>query len=317
MPLDLNLRAQRLVDDMCKAAGDLRVHVHDLPCGTRMLDCGIETAGGLNAGLHLARVCLSDLGSVTLIPGELGTRGCPYVQVYTDHPTAACMASQYAGWQIAVGKFFAMGSGPMRAVAGREELFEKIGHREQSPVAVGVLETRKLPGDDVVAYLTERLGLPPRALALLVVPTASIAGTLQVVARSVETCLHKMFELSYDLSRVVSGYGVAPLPPPARNDLDAIGWTNDAILYGARVVLWVRDEDRAIEALGPRVPSCASRDFGAPFREIFERAGRDFYKVDRHLFSPAQVTIHSLGSGRSFTYGAPRLDICERSFHDG
>src|SRR2546430_11514883 len=32
-------------------------------------------------------------------------------QVASDHPVLACMACQYAGWQIAVGKFFAMGSG--------------------------------------------------------------------------------------------------------------------------------------------------------------------------------------------------------------
>ena len=60
------------------------------------------------------------------------------------------MASQYAGWQISVDmapgpdgkskKYFAMGSGPMRAAAGREELFDTIGHREASPVAVGVLD---------------------------------------------------------------------------------------------------------------------------------------------------------------------------------
>ncbi len=50
------------------------------------------------------------------------------------------MASQYAGWQISVGKYFAMGSGPMRAAYGKEEIFDHIPGRERPAAAVGVFE---------------------------------------------------------------------------------------------------------------------------------------------------------------------------------
>ncbi len=210
------------------------------------------------------------------------------------------MAAQYAGWQITGEKFFAMGSGPMRAAAAKEPLFAKIGCTEQADDAVGVLETRQFPPDAVCRDIAERCGVSPERLTLLLAPTASLAGSVQVVARSVETALHKLFELGFDLRRIESGFGTAPLPPAAADDLAAIGRTNDAILYGGEVTLFVRGDDASLEAVGPRVPSGASSDHGQPFAAIFERYDRDFYKIDPHLFSPARVTLCGLDSGRTF-----------------
>src|SRR5262249_31149651 len=108
---------------MASSATLLRIAVHPTTAGARILDCGVKADGGLQAGLGMARVCLSDLAEVSLVPGEVDGIVCPHVQVTTDHPVLACMASQYAGWQVKVDKFFGMGSGPMRAAYGKEELF--------------------------------------------------------------------------------------------------------------------------------------------------------------------------------------------------
>src|SRR5205823_1634308 len=155
-------------------------------------------------------------------------------------------------------------------------------------------------GEDVVGHIAQHLQLAPEQITLVVAPAASIAGTVQVVARALETALHKLHTLKFDLKKVVSGYGVAPLPPVGADELTAIGHTNDAVLYGGRAMLWVRADDAEIVAHGPKVPSSASADFGAPFAVIFERYGRDFYKIDPMLFSPAAVVIHNLNSGKSF-----------------
>jgi methenyltetrahydromethanopterin cyclohydrolase len=224
------------------------------------------------------------------------------------------MASQYAGWQIAEGKFFAMASGPMRAAARKELLFEQLGYEEQADRVVGVLETSKLPPDDVCEKIARQCSVAPRDLTLLVARTASLAGTIQVVARSVETALHKMHELGYNLKKILSGFGSAPLPPVAADDLAGIGRTNDAILYGGEVTLWIRDDDAVLSEIGPKIPSSASRDFGEPFAAIFERYGRDFYKIDPLLFSPAVVTLMNLKSGRTFRYGELRPDVLAKSF---
>jgi methenyltetrahydromethanopterin cyclohydrolase len=314
MGLALNARAKVLADHLEAHAEACRVQVHRSSAGARIIDCGIKAPGGIQVGLLLARICLADCAEVSLGPGIVPELPCPWVNVATDHPVQACMASQYAGWQISIGKFFAMASGPMRALYGSEGLFQKIQGKEKAADAVGILETRKLPDDVVIAHICEKLELPPRQLTLLIAPTASAAGTLQVVARSVETALHKLYELGFDLNQIRSGFGTAPLPPSGQDDLQAIGRTNDAILYGSRVVLWVDSDPELLAGIGPEVPSSASPDYGSPFAAIFERYQRDFYKIDPMLFSPAQVIFFNLRTGTSAVEGKLAPEILERSF---
>lgn len=309
----LNEDANRLADQVAAAADAFRVAVLDVG-GGRVIDCGVQAAGGVQAGLALARICLAGRAEVCLTPGTQAGLPFPDVQVSTDQPVLACLASQYAGWKVSVGGYFGMGSGPMRAAAGKEKLFADIPGKESPPVAVGVLESGKVPTPEVVAALAGSLGLPAGRLTLLVAPTSSQAGTLQVVARALETTMHKLHELRFDPAKVVSGYGAAPLAPVALKDIQAIGRTNDAILYGGRAVLWVRADDAEIAEIGPKVPSSASSDYGAPFAEIFKRAGNDFYQIDPLLFSPAQVVFNNLTTGRCFVFGRCRPEILERSF---
>lgn len=310
----LNQRAAELCDALVGERDALRIAVGASDSGTRLIDCGIAAPGGLEAGRRLAEICLAGLGQVELMPSTLEFTAGLAVTTRTDQPVAACMAAQYAGWQITSGKYFAMGSGPMRAAAAREPLFETIGHREQPEQAVGVLETSKPPPDEVCCQLAEQCGVAPARLTLLMAPTVSLAGTVQVVARSVETALHKLFELEFDLERIVSGFGTAPLPPVAADDVTAIGRTNDAILYGAEVTLYVRGDDASLEAIGPRVPSGASHDHGQPFAAIFERYHRDFYQIDPHLFSPATVTLENLDTGHAFCFGHTLPRVIHESF---
>jgi methenyltetrahydromethanopterin cyclohydrolase len=312
--LELNRRADQLCDALEHDAAALGVAVSHSDGGARLIDCGVRAPGGLEAGRRLAEICLAGLGRVELVPSALEfTRGLA-VLTTTDQPLAACMAAQYAGWQVTAGKYFAMGSGPMRAAAAKEELFQKIGCTEKPDVAVGILETRQVPPNDVCLDLARQCGVAPHKLTLLFAPTASLAGTVQIVARSVETALHKLAELDFDLQRVASGFGTAPLPPVAADDVTAIGRTNDAILYGGEVTLSVRGDDDSLEAIGPQVPSGASPDHGQPFAAIFERYHRDFYKIDPYLFSPAVVTFVNLDTGRSFAFGHTLPRVIHESF---
>lgn len=314
--MTLNERAKLVADELELHAERLRVAVSKV-AGARVIDCGGAVSGSLAAGLSMARVCLGDLADVTYVPCPLTGVGGPAVQVATDDPVRACLASQYAGWQVSAGKFFAMGSGPMRALAAREDIFQHIPGKESAAHAVGVLETTKHPTEDVVASIVAKLPPVAEHLTLLVAPTSSIAGTTQVVARSVETALHKLHELKFDVTQVVSAYGVAPLPPVATDFVQAIGRTNDAILYGGRVTLWVRADDEILDALGPRVPSNGSKDHGAPFAEVFARYGGDFYKIDPMLFSPAEVEFRNLKTGRCHRFGAVEPGLLRKSFGIG
>jgi methenyltetrahydromethanopterin cyclohydrolase len=305
----MNDAAWRIADAMEADAKALRINVAKV-AGCRVIDCGGAVTGSLEAGLRMARACLADLAEVTLGMGDLG----PCINVRTDDPIRACLGSQYAGWQVKLEKYFAMGSGPIRAVYGHEEILNEMELKENAHCAVGVLESRRFPTEAVVAYFVGKLPKEVEKLTLLVAPASSIAGTIQVVARSVETALHKLHTLKFDLGQVVSAFGSAPMPPVAADETAAIGVTNDAILYGGRVTLWVRCDDETIDVLGPQVPSSGSKDYGSLFSELFARSGGDFYQIDPLLFSPAEVTFVNLKTGRARTFGKPDQALLRKSF---
>ena len=310
----LNNEAFELCQTVMANAESWRVEERRLANGAVLLDFGVNAIGGMQAGLMLARICMAGRAETTIHPTDSSRGPWPVVQVVTDDPVHACMASQYAGWPVKKDKFFAMGSGPMRCKRGKEHILQRIGLSDPSLQAVGVLECDSLPDESVAEYIASECGVAIANTVICVAPTRSIAGTIQVVARSVETSMHKLFELGFDLSAVVSGYGSAPLPPPALDFVQGIGRTNDAILYGGHVTLWVNEHDDHIQELGPRVPSIASRDYGVPFAETFKKYDFDFYKVDPGLFSPAMITIVNLKTGHSFRYGSLRSDILLQSF---
>ncbi len=314
MDLALNRRAAAVADTLGDEAAELRVAVMHLGGGTRVIDCGIAVDGGLEAGRRLALSCLGGLASVSFTTVDVGGLSLPALSVATDHPVEACLASQYAGWAINPSGYFAMGSGPARALSRVERpLFEKIGYRESSTAGVLVLEGRTPPDEKVADFVAQRCGLAPDRLTLLIAPTASLAGCTQIAARSVETGLHKMVELGFDVRAVRSGVGVCPLAPVAKNDLRAIGWTNDCILYAARAYYAVKAADEEIAAMVERLPSSASSDYGTPFYELFKRYDHDFYKIDPLLFSPAEVTINNLATGRVMRAGRVNADLLRAS----
>lgn len=311
----LNERAWTLCDRLVADAERLNVSVSTLECGTRIIDCGVKAAGGDGAGLLLAEICMAGLGSATLgVADPAAWNGEGVRTECSTDPIAACMASQYAGWALNGEKFFAMGSGPMRAAACREELFHDIGRCEKAGRCVGVLETSKYPPESVCIEIAQKCNIEPSQLTLLVARTASRAGTIQIVARSVETALHKLHELKFDLNGVQSGWGIAPIPPTGDDDMAALGKTNDAILYGTRVQLTVDCADETLEEIGPRVPSNSSSDHGQPFGEIFKRYEYDFYRIDPMLFSPAIISFVNVRSGRSFEFGQFEPAVLAESF---
>lgn len=322
--MGLNERGHELAADLIRRADEIAAARHDRG-GVAVLDCGVAASGSQAAGLGMARVALGGAGDVSLTeaaaadPAWAAWPACPWptVRVTSDHAVAACLASQYAGWKVKASGFFAMASGPMRAAIGREALFAEIGMRETPTVAAGLLETAKLPPAEVCRDLAAAAGVAAENLILLVARTASHAGTLQVVARSLETAIHKLHDLGFDLGRIRGGSGTAPLPPVADDDLAAIGRTNDAVLYGGSVVLEVSGADDDLAEIGPRAISRASPAFGAAFREIFEAAGGDFYAIDPALFAPARLELVNVETGWRQAFGRLEPGIVSDSFMAG
>jgi methenyltetrahydromethanopterin cyclohydrolase len=309
-PLSVNALAAPLVQALISQADALGVRVLRDETGVCLVDAGIQAPGSVAAGLLVTRICMGGLGDVQALAS--GREGWPtWLQISSAQPVLACLASQYAGWSLAASKeetggkkFFALGSGPARALAVKEPLFTELGYRDRAAASgVIVLEVDRPPPPVVLQKLLRDCALAPEQLTVILTPTTSLAGTTQVVGRALEVALHKAHELGFALGDVVDGIATAPLPAPSADGVVAMGRTNDAILYGGSVQLSVRGTVEAAQDLARRLPSCNSRDFGRGFAELFKAADYDFYKIDGGLFAPAEVLVSHLDSGRSFRAG--------------
>jgi methenyltetrahydromethanopterin cyclohydrolase len=312
--LSMNERAAAHVDALVADAEALGIEVRTLESGARLVDCGAQARGGLQAGVGFAAVCMGGLGRIDSVPVAVGPRTWPGVGVSVDQPAATCLAAQYAGWKLEHDDFFAMASGPGRALARAEELFEELAWQERAERAVLCLETRQDPPAAIVDKVAQRCGVSASAVTFLIAPTASVCGSVQISARVVETALHKLHELGVDPHRVRHGWGCCPIAPVAADDPAAIGRTNDAMLYGGTVHLWIEAGDDETADLARRLPSAASEAFGTPFGELLAAVDWNFYDIDPMLFSPAEVTLTSTESGRAHHGGGLAPEVLHRSF---
>ena len=315
---NVNATVQPLVRELVSHAADYRVALSVLDNGVQIVDAGIDVTGGLETGCLIGAICMGGLGRVTLSSGAPFARWRWQLDVTARHPVIACLGSQYAGWSLSHGKgksaFYALGSGPARAMGSREDLFDELGYRTPPGETVIVLEVDKVPPPEITDKIVERCGIAPEQLTVILTPTTSLAGGIQIVSRVLEVALHKVHELKFPLERFVDGAGTAPIPPPSPDFMTAMGRTNDAILFGGQVHLYVDTDDDQAGNLAQQLPSASSRDFGKPFAQVFKDYEYDFYKVDPMLFSPAQATVTSVQTGHTFEAGALHEDLLEQSF---
>jgi methenyltetrahydromethanopterin cyclohydrolase len=312
----VNARASKIVDEIAANAVALRCAVSTGEAGERRIDLGATVPGGLEAGRRLGEVCMGGLGTVTITSSSGLDRWPLGVVVHSSNPVLACLASQYAGWTISDKEtgFFALGSGPARALSRVEELYKELGYADHHNKGALVIEGDKAPPVQVACSVAAACGIAPADLTILYAPTGSLAGTVQIASRVLEVSLHKAHALHFPLDNIVDGYGVAPLAPPVPDFVKAMGRTNDAIIYGGRIQLFVRGSDEEARKLAEALPSNTSPAYGKPFADIFAAVGGDFYKIDVMLFSPAVVTVSNLDSGASFHAGKLAPDIVDASF---
>jgi methenyltetrahydromethanopterin cyclohydrolase len=311
----VNALARPLVQRLLADAALLGVRAQQDPGGVCIVDAGIEARGSVAAGLLIGEICMGGLGHVTLRAGA--EHGWPsWLDVRSSQPVLACLGSQYAGWSLAASKeetggrkFFSLGSGPARALAGKEALFAELGYRDKADAGVLVLEVDRAPPPVVIGKLLRDCQLEPEGLTIVLTPTTSAAGTTQVVARVLEVALHKAHQLGFALGDIADGSASAPLPAPSPDGVQAMGRTNDAILYGGRVHLSVRGDEAAAHELARQLPSRNSRDHGRSFADIFKEVEYDFYKIDPALFAPAEVWVSHLDSGQTWHAGGVDMEL--------
>jgi methenyltetrahydromethanopterin cyclohydrolase len=312
--LSVNRIAYNLVKRLCDRADEFGVIVKTMPSGATLIDAGIEAQGGFAAGQTITEICLGGLGKAQIIYKRYGDFELPSIFVYTDYPVISTLGSQFAGWQIKSGKYVAMGSGPARALSLKpKELYEKISYKDFSDVGVLVLETSKEPPEEALAKISEECKIEPKNLFLVLVPTSSVAGSVQISGRIVETGLHKLTELGFDPKLVTYACGYAPVAPVHPKLAQAMGRTNDAIIYAGTAYYTVSCDDEELKGLLGKAPASASKSYGKPFMEIFKEADYDFYKIDPGLFAPAVFVINNAKTGKTFRAGKIDIEVFKKS----
>lgn len=314
----VNAACQPLVDALLEDAQALQLEISSLSNGTTIVDAGIKARGGLEAGRRIGEICMGGLGTVT-IGSQSGFANWPWsVNVHAKTPVLSCLGSQYAGWSLSHKaddvKFFALGSGPGRALAAREELFKEFGYQDKADSTVIVLEVDQLPPVAIADKIADNCGIKPENLTLILTPTTSLAGVMQIAIRVLEVALHKAHTVHFPLEKIVDGYGTTPVAPPGGDFMTGMGRTNDAILYGGTVHLFVDASDDEARELAEKMPSNTSSDYGRPFGEIFKAYEYDFFKIDPMLFSPAKVIITNTQTGNSFSTGELNAKLLSQSF---
>ncbi|WP_290900675.1 methenyltetrahydromethanopterin cyclohydrolase [Ferroglobus sp.] len=309
--VSVNELALEIVEEMLDYEEELRIESKKLDNGAVVVDCGVNVDGSIEAGKLYTLVCMGGLAEINIGVEEI--EGIPFMFIYeyTDFPAIACLGSQKAGWAIKVDKYFAMGSGPARALALKpKKTYEQIEYEDDADYAVIALEANKLPDEKVIEYIAKECGVKPEDVYALVAPTASIVGSVQISGRIVETAIYKMAEIGYDPKKIVSGAGKCPIAPVLEDDLKAMGATNDSMMYYGSVFLAIKEYDEILK----NVPSSTSRDYGKPFFEIFKEANYDFYKIDPNLFAPALVAFNDLSSGKTYVHGKLNADVLLKSY---
>jgi len=305
----LNRMALELVDEAVEFADELAVEVHRLDNEATVLDFGVETVGGIEAGLLLAEIQTGGLATVQTRADEVAGAPLAHVELTTDHPALALLCSGKAGWEVSVGNFEALGSGPARALVAAEEEFERTGYAEEADFATLVVESDSLPHGSVAEHVADLTGVSTGSVFLPAFATASITGSVALAARAGELATFRLAELGYDPASILSVTGTAPVAPVAGDDETAIGRTNDALAYGGRVHLVVESAFDRFDEL----PSSARAEYGRPFGDIFAEHDWDFYEVPQEVFAPAQVTVDVVG-GPTRAVGETDEDLLAESF---
>ncbi len=288
------------------------------------------TNAGWKGGKLVGEICMGGLGNVEFTSYKLDEHYLPAVNVYTSHPVISCMASQLAGWSVKLKKdvekdgkvknkvvFQSLGSGPARAKARKEKLFEELTYVDSSNCAVIVFETRQMPDEEVMQIVTEKCNVAPENTYAVCAPTACLTGSIQVAARIVETGIHKLHEIHFPLEVLKEGFGTTTIAPIAKDDFAAMGTTNDSIIAAGSTFYIInvdKEKEQEIFELLKKAPSNQSPSYGKPFNVIFKEAEYDFYKIDPGLFAPATYTINNMKTGKSITVGKLNHELLKNSY---
>ncbi|MDX1799129.1 MAG: methenyltetrahydromethanopterin cyclohydrolase [Candidatus Lokiarchaeia archaeon] len=325
--IKINELAKQIVEKIVEDKDYYNAGIHRLDNGSIVIDM---SKASWNGGKLVGEICMGGLGSVEFSSYNLDGHFIPSVNVYTSEPIISCMASQLAGWNVKLKKevekngqinkkviFQSLGSGPARAKGKVEKIFDELEYIDNSECAVIVFETHKSPNEEVMDIIATKCGVHPTETYAVFAPTACLVGSIQVAARIVETGIHKLHEIKFPIDLINDGFGTATIAPIAKDDLGAMGRTNDSISAAGLTYYNISvEKDRELEIfeLIKKAPANTSPSYGKPFLETFKTANYNFYDIDPGLFAPAVYTIANSLTGNCITFGSVNNELLKQSY---
>ncbi|UCD00788.1 MAG: methenyltetrahydromethanopterin cyclohydrolase [Promethearchaeota archaeon] len=323
----INDLAKKIIEKIIQNKELYKARISKLENGSTILDMTNATWIG---GKLVGEICMGGIGTIKFSSYNLDGHYLPSVNVYTSEPILSCMASQLAGWNIKLKKevekdgqlkkkivFQSLGSGPARAKSKVEKIFEEIDYTDDSDCAVIVFETPKLPNEEVMNIVAEKCTVDSNNTYAVCAPTACLTGSIQVAARIVETGIHKLHEIKFPIDIISNGFGTTTIAPIAKDDLGAMGRTNDSISAAGLTYYTInleKDKEEEIFELLNKAPANTSSSYGKPFLETFKTANYNFYDIDPGLFAPAIYTVTNTQTGKSKTVGAVNHELLKQSY---
>lgn len=314
--VSVNKLSMKYVSELINHAEEYRVKVEKLPCGATVIDTGLEAPGGYLAGLLLTKICLGGLAECWLTYQAYGDLELPSIVVATDHPATSLLGCQLAGWMVQVKEegFFAACSGPARALALKpKKVFEKIKYRDEYSEAAIVMETTKKPSDAVAKRVAEDCKVSPKDLYMLLTTTASMAGSVQVSGRVVETGLYRLEYLGLDPLKVVFGSGSAPVMPPHPDVGVSTAREEDALLYGGVACYVIDEEEGRLRDLVSKAPATVWSGYGSTSYEALKAVGFDWSKLDPSFFTIGKLEVTCKSTGGTFVAGRINPEVLKKS----
>lgn len=307
--VSVNREAMKLVRKVIEEKERMNIGVTQLDNGATVIDMGVMFPGGWAAAKYIAEISLGALATLSYGTYRLRDLELPLVSVYTDYPMISCLSSQISGWALKDMKNDAgivpLISGPIRAIVRKDFFSEPFDYQDDWHEAVAVLQDNRLPDVRLTDYLAREAKVKPENLYVLVAATGSLVGFINVISRTLETSIWRLHTQGLDVSRIISAWGSAPLPPPTRDELKAMIRVNTYTYYGGCAGYILDEEDQKITTvldqltLSPKT----THQYGIPFGQLLREAGGDIFNMREFCHSVAKINLLNIQSGNAYQYG--------------
>jgi methenyltetrahydromethanopterin cyclohydrolase len=327
--ISVNNLAFRIVKDMIERCGELNIEVNELKNGTTIVDCGINAVGGFEAGILATKVACGGLLEACITETSYGGLTLPTLFMRTDNPAlsiAVCQSNWFglfpSLFAMKKTEYSALSLGPAKALAQEpKEVFDKVDYKDKSDVGVLVLQADNFPDEKVSEYIASKCKISPENLYLVMAPTASVAGSVQVSAHVLEDSLWRLTDyLDYEYSKVKYITGSSPISPVYPEIWRRPGITPDDMIRNAgRIHFYVySSEGDDLQKIADEMIIEKTQAFGKPFFEILNSGifskGLDKKTLGREgwTYVIAEAMVTDLRTGKVFKAGKIHADLIRK-----